>query len=105
MLSAVWALPFLIALEVIPGDTNAWVKFAIVTLLIGYPYCKPQSCCFELVNSSHVLIRPLIIRPSYLGWMELNQFKYSQNQNSQCCHLQHDGASWKHYLFQHLSSK
>jgi hypothetical protein len=41
-------LPFLIALEVIPGDTNAWIKFAIVSLLIGYPYCKPQYYCFEL---------------------------------------------------------
>jgi hypothetical protein len=40
MLAVVWALPFLIALEVLPADTNAWVKYAVVTLLIGYPYCK-----------------------------------------------------------------
>jgi hypothetical protein len=43
MIAVVWVLPFLIALEVLPGDVNPWVKWAIVTLLVAYPYCKSTS--------------------------------------------------------------
>jgi len=33
-----WALVLLIALECLPGDASAWVRWVLVTLLIGMPY-------------------------------------------------------------------
>jgi hypothetical protein len=40
MIGVLWALPLLITLEVLPGDVNPWVKYAVLILLVGYPYCK-----------------------------------------------------------------
>lgn len=36
--SQIWALPLLIALEVIPKSVNHWARWAISTLLVGHPY-------------------------------------------------------------------
>lgn len=33
-----WALPVLIALEIVPANTSAWARWACSTLLVGYPY-------------------------------------------------------------------
>lgn len=41
LISQIWVLPLLIALETLPpvfGDSN-WVKWTLSTLIIGYPYC------------------------------------------------------------------
>ncbi|KAF3923188.1 hypothetical protein ABW20_dc0109463 [Dactylellina cionopaga] len=38
MISQLWALPIVIALAVLPSTATAWVKFALATLLVGYPY-------------------------------------------------------------------
>ena len=38
LVSQIWALPLLIALETISGRTGAWVKWALSTLLVGAPY-------------------------------------------------------------------
>jgi len=37
-LGNLWTLPFLLALEYLPDDANPWLRFAMVTLLLGYPY-------------------------------------------------------------------
>jgi hypothetical protein len=37
-MSQVWALPLLIALELIPASTSAWGKWILSTLLVGHPY-------------------------------------------------------------------
>ena len=40
MIQALWTLPCLIALRVWPGTmTNAWGTFALITVLLSYPYC------------------------------------------------------------------
>jgi hypothetical protein len=38
LVSQIWALPLLIALELIPSSTSAWAKWALSTLLVGHPY-------------------------------------------------------------------
>jgi hypothetical protein len=38
LISQIWALPLLIALEVIPGNSNPWVKYTLSMLMVGFPY-------------------------------------------------------------------
>ena len=38
LLSQVWALPLLIALELIPVTTSHWAKWTLSTLMVGHPY-------------------------------------------------------------------
>ncbi len=44
MLQNVWTLPCLIALRFWPGViTNAWGTYALIILLLAYPYCRTHS--------------------------------------------------------------
>lgn len=36
--SQIWALPLLIALEIIPGKTSPWARWTLSTLMVGHPY-------------------------------------------------------------------
>ncbi|KAG9087290.1 hypothetical protein FS749_003024 [Ceratobasidium sp. UAMH 11750] len=56
-LGSVWMLPLLIALAVLPDDTNAWIRFALVTLLLGYPYAHPILVGWNSQNSNTVRTR------------------------------------------------
>ncbi|KAF3911120.1 hypothetical protein AA313_de0206975 [Arthrobotrys entomopaga] len=38
LVAQLWVLPIIIALEVLPVHASAWVKFALATLLVGFPY-------------------------------------------------------------------
>lgn len=38
-LSNWWILPWLIALVTLPADANPWVRYALLTGLLSYPYC------------------------------------------------------------------
>lgn len=38
LLSQVYALPLLIALEVLPAKVSPWVRWTLSTLLVGHPY-------------------------------------------------------------------
>lgn len=38
LISQLWALPLLIALELIPSATSAWAKYVLCILLVGSPY-------------------------------------------------------------------
>jgi hypothetical protein len=40
-LASWWQLIFLIVIVAIPDATNNWIKWAILTLLLSYPYCHP----------------------------------------------------------------
>ncbi|EJT97231.1 MFS general substrate transporter [Dacryopinax primogenitus] len=33
-----WSIPLLVALAVLPDTANSWVRYVILTLLLGYPY-------------------------------------------------------------------
>lgn len=47
-----WQMLFLIVLVAIPNDTNQWAKYAILTLLVAYPYCHPSE--YLPVCRSHI---------------------------------------------------
>ncbi|KAF2090247.1 MFS general substrate transporter [Saccharata proteae CBS 121410] len=36
--SQLWAIPLLFTLEFLPGDENEWVRYAVISLLVGFPY-------------------------------------------------------------------
>jgi hypothetical protein len=38
LMSQVYALPILIALELLPASTSAWPRWTLATLLVGHPY-------------------------------------------------------------------
>lgn len=38
MLAQIWILPNIIALAVIPSNTSPWARYAIVIILLSYPY-------------------------------------------------------------------
>ena len=40
-LASWWQLIFLIIIVAIPDSTNKWIKWALLTLLLSYPYCHP----------------------------------------------------------------
>jgi hypothetical protein len=50
-------LPFLIALVVFPNDESAWIRFAIITLLLGYPYIHAIQVGLQSRNANSVRTR------------------------------------------------
>ncbi|KAG8756359.1 hypothetical protein FRC12_010601 [Ceratobasidium sp. 428] len=56
-LGSFWMFPFLVALSVLPDNTNAWVRYALVTLLLGYPYAHPILVGWNSQNSNTVRTR------------------------------------------------
>ncbi|ATY63598.1 MFS transporter [Cordyceps militaris] len=58
MLMQIWALPFIIYLNVV--DTNSvskWIMFAVITLLLGYPSAHPIQVAWTSRNSNTVRSR------------------------------------------------
>ncbi|CAE6435676.1 unnamed protein product [Rhizoctonia solani] len=56
-IGSIWQLPLLIALAVLPDNTGAWVRFALLTLLIGHPYPHPILVGWNSQNSNTVRTR------------------------------------------------
>ncbi|QRV97941.1 major facilitator superfamily transporter [Ceratobasidium sp. AG-Ba] len=56
-LGNVWILPLFIALAVLPDHTNPWIRFVVLTLLIGYPYPHPILVGWNSSNSNTVRTR------------------------------------------------
>jgi hypothetical protein len=56
-MSQVWALPLLIALETIPDGASAWVRFALLTLITGYPYVHAIQVALQSRNANSVRTR------------------------------------------------
>ncbi|KIY50631.1 MFS general substrate transporter [Fistulina hepatica ATCC 64428] len=52
-----WALPLLCALYTFDSDTSQWVYFAVVTLIVGYPYIHPIQVGWTSRNSYSVRTR------------------------------------------------
>ncbi|TID16966.1 MFS general substrate transporter [Venturia nashicola] len=57
LVSQIWALPLLIALELIPGSTSAWAKWALSTLLVGGPYVHAILVSTTSRNAGSVRLR------------------------------------------------
>jgi predicted MFS family arabinose efflux permease len=52
-----WALPLLIALYTFTKHTPQWVYFAVVTLIVGFPYVHPIQVAWASRNSNSVRTR------------------------------------------------
>lgn len=52
-----WFLPCLIALAVLPSDTNPWASYAVVTVLLSWPYSLPLQVGWVSRNSNTVRTR------------------------------------------------
>jgi hypothetical protein len=52
LLSQLWAIPLLIALETLPATFHGakWVRFAISSLIVGYPYAHAMLGQFGLLG-------------------------------------------------------
>jgi MFS transporter, ACS family, DAL5 transporter family protein len=49
-----WALPLLIVLYTFTEHTSQWVYFAVVSLIVGYPYVQPIQVAWASRNSNSV---------------------------------------------------
>ncbi|KAJ5902861.1 hypothetical protein N7495_003389 [Penicillium taxi] len=57
VMAEIWALVLLIALETIPNSTGAWVRWALITLLIGMPYIHAVIVAITSRNAGTVRTR------------------------------------------------
>ncbi|KAL9083091.1 MAG: hypothetical protein Q9165_008670 [Trypethelium subeluteriae] len=57
LLSQIWVLPLLIALEVLPGSASAWTRYALVTLLYAEPYAHAIIVAITSRNAGTVRTR------------------------------------------------
>jgi len=59
LISQIWVLPLLIALEVLPKTfpNSNWAKWVISTLIIGYPYAHAVLVALTSRNAGHVRTR------------------------------------------------
>ncbi|OAA74863.1 MFS transporter [Akanthomyces lecanii RCEF 1005] len=58
LLAQIWALPFIIYLNVVDTATvNKWIMFAVITLLLGYPSAHPIQVAWTSRNSNTVRSR------------------------------------------------
>ena len=57
LVSQLWALPILIALELMPDSTGPWVKWGLSSLLVGYPYVHAILVAITSRNSGSVRTR------------------------------------------------
>ncbi|ETW86866.1 major facilitator superfamily [Heterobasidion irregulare TC 32-1] len=55
----IWALPLLIALYTFDKNTSEWVYFAVVTLIVGFPYVHPVQVAWASRNSYSVRTRTI----------------------------------------------
>lgn len=53
----IWCLILLVALLLLPSDENKWVKYAVSSLLIGYPYCHAILVAWTSRNAYSVRTR------------------------------------------------
>jgi len=52
-----YTLPLLIAIVCLPLDAGQWVRYALLTLLIGYPYIHPIQVALQSRNAGSVRTR------------------------------------------------
>ena len=57
LVTQLWLMPLLIALDLIPAGTTRWAKYAISSLLIGYPYCHAIIVAITSRNAGSVRTR------------------------------------------------
>ncbi|KAF2825787.1 MFS general substrate transporter [Ophiobolus disseminans] len=56
-LSNIWIFPWLVALIAIPASASAWVRYALLSGLLSYPYCHAILVGWNAKNSNRVSTR------------------------------------------------
>ena len=56
-LSNIWIFPWLLALVVLPASANPWIRYALLTGLLSYPYCHAILVSWNAKNSNSVRTR------------------------------------------------
>jgi len=72
----IWALPLLIALEVIPTTASNWTRYAILVLLVGYPYIHAILVALASRNANSVRTRT-VASALYNVFVQLCNIVYS----------------------------
>ncbi|RSL44521.1 hypothetical protein CEP53_011201 [Fusarium sp. AF-6] len=58
-LSNIWIFPWVLALVVLPADMSPWVRYALITGLLSYPYCHAILVGWNAKNSNSVRTRAI----------------------------------------------
>ncbi|OSS44883.1 hypothetical protein B5807_10477 [Epicoccum nigrum] len=56
-MSNFWIFPWLVALVALPANVNTWVRYAVLTGLLSYPYCHAILVGWNATNSNSVRTR------------------------------------------------
>ncbi|KAK1675755.1 major facilitator superfamily transporter [Colletotrichum godetiae] len=56
-ISNIWIFPWLVALVALPADTSTWIRYALLTGLLSYPYCHAILVGWNAKNSNAVRTR------------------------------------------------
>ncbi|CAG9992753.1 unnamed protein product [Clonostachys byssicola] len=58
-ISNIWIFPWLLALVVLPATISPWVRYALITGLLSYPYCHAILVGWNAKNSNSVRTRAI----------------------------------------------
>lgn len=58
-ISNIWIFPWLVALVTLPATANIWIRYALLTGLLSYPYCHAILVAWNAKNSNSVRTRAL----------------------------------------------
>jgi predicted MFS family arabinose efflux permease len=56
-LSNIWIFPWLVALVALPASSSTWIRYALLTGLLSYPYCHAILVSWNARNSNSVRTR------------------------------------------------
>ncbi|KAI1650287.1 MFS general substrate transporter [Daldinia loculata] len=76
MLAQIWILPNIIALAVIPSNTSPWARYAIVIILLSYPYPHAIQVGWCSRNSNTVRART-VSAAAYNMFVQVSGIAYS----------------------------
>ena len=112
-----WALPFLIFINVIDiNSINKWIAWAVMTALLCYPNGKLQYIArpiSHLLSSTSIFYlipvqEPAIVNltscsSSLASWLDIPKFQHRPLPHRLGSAVQHVSPNIRHYLLQHLS--
>ncbi|KAK7421545.1 hypothetical protein QQZ08_009890 [Neonectria magnoliae] len=58
-ISNIWIFPWMVALVALPGTISPWVRYALITGLLSYPYCHAILVGWNAKNSNSVRTRAI----------------------------------------------
>lgn len=58
-MSNIWIFPWLVGLVTLPASANPWIRYALLTGLLSYPYCHAILVGWNAKNSNSVRTRAI----------------------------------------------